>query len=97
MIEEACQKLEQMRQEMQRDLEARRQENQKLRSQLNDNRRLNQADQENIQPEYNTALNDQRSRLQEVEAELKAEAQAKAQAIRQFDQIDANLAKQKQH
>jgi len=62
---------------MLRDLEARRQENQKLRAQLQENRRLNQADQEIVQPEYSSALNDQRARLKEAEGELKAENQAK--------------------
>jgi len=93
MIEEAVRRMDLMQAEMLRELEGRRQENQRLRAQLQENRRLNQADQELVQPEYSSALTEQRARLKEAEADLKTEVSGKSQALRQFDTLDGNLAK----
>ena len=50
MIEEAVRRMELVRVEMERELESKRQENVKLRAQVQENRRNNAAEQENISP-----------------------------------------------
>jgi hypothetical protein len=56
MIEEALRRMELVRVEMEREIESKRQENARLRAQLQENRRNNAAEQENVNPATTATL-----------------------------------------
>lgn len=89
--------MEAVRADMEREKERAKVENQRLKALVQENRRAMAAEQENVNPEFNQQVKELREGLLQTEAQVKSEISGKNSAVRQFEGLETQLVKQRQH